>query len=146
MGGAAGFEAFETDEPAVAKGRLLGEIVRGRAEVMGLLAGGQYAEAGEVGDRLLGMIGGHLDRGMDEQAAFGYLPHAAQRAGLLADLGVAAVGAGDPERAQRLFGALRDQTGAVAAMSGRLPFGMLYCKDGRPSLDGSCLQLPPCSR
>jgi hypothetical protein len=73
-------------------------------------------------------------------------PLVLQRVALLADSSFLSIAAGDTAGAAERLRVLGQVTAEIGALADRVAgMGMLYCKDGRPSLDGSCLKIPPCT-
>ena len=131
------------------RAQLLDEIVQGRAEVLTLAAAGRLEEARKKGEQLLANFFDYELKEPPAEIELGLLPHFIQGIALVADMSFAAILVGDNARgADLLRNLLRnfDQLGSRFAAAGDqlASLGLVYCKDGRPSLDGSCLKIPPC--
>jgi hypothetical protein len=139
---------YGKNDPAInpERGQLLADLVHGRAEMEALLAEAQYDEAIGVGDRLLTRLSGYLPEDWDVEGDLGLLPHFSLGVAMLADTSVAAILAGDNKFAAELLRSAVSYADLIGKGADRLAsFGILYCKDGRPSLDGNCIQIPPCT-
>lgn len=126
-------------------GTFLGELVSGRVDVLGLVATGRHDEAARRGDELLGTLSGHLPDDRDAELPIGLLPIYVQGIGLLADLTVAAVAAGDTARAANLLRTVELVSARLGSAAEQMAsIGVMYCEHNNPSLDGACLMVPPC--
>jgi hypothetical protein len=73
------------------------------------------------------------------------VPHFVQGIALLADTSFACMAAGDNAGAAELLNMIGTVAEHVRPLADQIAgLGMITCKDGRPSLDGNCLKLPPC--
>jgi hypothetical protein len=138
----------EVGDPVVVpeRGQLLGDLLQGRTDVLALLGEDQFEEAAQLGDDLMSRLDTFALDTQGQDIELGLLPHVAQGIGLLADISVAAMAAGNNVRAAELLNRMGQVTERLGVATHQLAgLGLLYCKDGRPSLDGTCLKLPPCT-
>jgi len=134
------------DEPtAFSSARLLGDVVQERFKVLELQHQGHYSDAGQVADNLLTQLSEALPASGFGNLDAGQAPLAMQGLALLADSTYSALATGDTAGAAerlRVMGHFTERLGLLADQVAGM--GMLYCLHGRPSLDGGCLQIPPC--
>jgi hypothetical protein len=125
---------------------LLGEITQERITIADLQHQGHYADAGQLADDLLRRLVEWLPAPDAAEVDLGQAPHVLQGVALLADSSFSSLAAGDNDGAAerlRLLGHFSQQLGGLADRIAGM--GLQYCKDGRPSLDGTCLKAPPCA-
>lgn len=133
------------DEAGAARARLLGDIVRDRARVLELQYQGHYADAGQIVDELLIRLSELTPVEVTPELGISLVPHVLQSIALLADTSLGALAVGDNAEAAQRLRALAQVTAQIGELADQVAgLGARYCKDGRPSLDGGCLQIPPC--
>jgi hypothetical protein len=126
------------------RAQVLGDFMRTRTEVLRLSSEGQYDAAYELSAQLVAQVLETLPASL-EGVEDGMLPGALSGVAFLADASVAAIAAGRSEEAANLVQRLSAVIPGVEHVADRIAaIGIMYCQDGRPSLDGKCLQKPPC--
>jgi hypothetical protein len=142
-------EMVSASYAAHSRAAVLGTIVRKRLELLSHIADGEtrdYLLASEISETLQGAIRGTLDRYelTGSLNANVVLPIMIQYAGVLADASLAAIGSGSMRNARILIEHLKIIGDAVSELAEKAGFGDRVCEHGRFSVDGSCLQSPPC--
>ncbi len=135
------------DEPAaLGAAQLLGDITRERAKILELQQQGHYSDAGQLADNVLRQLNEWLPAGGAAELDIAQVPHVVQGVALLADAAFNSIASGDTAGAAEWMRGLDLFSGQLAGLADRVAgIGMLHCEHGRPSLDGSCLKIPPCT-
>lgn len=125
--------------------RLLGEVVHERIRVAALQHQGLHFEASQIAGELLIRLLEGLSIAGPAEFDKAQAPRVMQGVALLADNGFSSLLAGDSAAAAQRLRALANFSRRLEGLADQFEgMGMLHCKDGRPSLDGSCIQIPPC--
>lgn len=126
--------------------QLLADIVRERAEILQLQHQGHHSDAGEQADRLLRQLDEWLPDGGIAELDLSQAPHLVQSIALLLDSSFSSLLAGDNTGAATRLRALGHFSHQLEGLADRVAgMAMLHCRHGRPSLDGECIQMPPCT-